>query len=358
MQLRIFLFLTLFISLSSPALAADRLVIASAAGPLPGQSLPALTLAMAKGVTELALRVSTTADSTLLLLSDDDLNLASDAARLFPDRQQDDGTFRANDFSLEEIRQLRLHPESEDDKWPSPSVAIPTLAEALALIRRLEEHLTLPLSIFLEIDASVAQPTAGNGALLLDTLAQFGYLDRQSRLLIACSDPDTLQRLHQQLLPERQMDLPLLQLLAGNPEGDTGTSAAPSSWLFSNSGLRIVAGYAWGIAAPAATIAGHDENGQAIGALAGYFAEAKRYGLHRLAQLPAAATMEEEELLKLTNTLFDQLELDGVYTDAYQAISRHRQRLVEEAARQADLPPFFSELELKRPAPKEELQEY
>jgi glycerophosphoryl diester phosphodiesterase len=363
MLLRMFLLLSLSLVAATSCLADARLLVAAGGGDslLPGPSLPALTLAMADGAEQLALPLALTADGQAVLFPEPTLGRLTDVAELFPERRRVDGDYHLLDFTLAEIRQLRLRRKTTAEGWPL-SLAIATLEEALALIHQLEKSLGRQVGIFLELAPPALYRAAGLDLSdsVLATLAKFDHTGRGERLVLACADPDELQRLHRELLPDRQMDLHLLQLLEPSraQPPSAATSNAAEDWLLSNSGLRLVAAYAWGIATTAeALIATEADGSQRAGSLGSYFAEAKRYRLHRLAILPTADSTAEKDLLALADRLLTESELDGVLTDSWRQLRQHRQRLAEEAGRQGDLPPFFSELQLKRPLAEGEERE-
>jgi glycerophosphoryl diester phosphodiesterase len=185
----------------------------------------------------------------------------------------------------------------------------------------------------------------------------FGYRDRARRILLQSTDPDELQRIHEQLMPQYNIDLPLVQLLDLTPplaEVDLAMYGT-SDWLLTNSGLRVLARYAWGVAVPAARLNTEDPNHS----LADYFAEAGKYGLQRLVITSAVASTgeslvnREEASYAELGTIFGRHQADGVYTNSFLDVRHYLQKQAEDAQRQVDLPPFFSELELKRPAPQD-----
>ncbi len=374
---RICLLIVFFCTLAKHSPAADKMVVAaSGAGKnLIEHSLPAATLAAATGVDYLELHVVMTADDHLVVFHDLTLDRLTDVAQVFPDRKRQDGASYVIDFTLDELRRLRLLGSADGNNEFPLVLSIPTLAEELRLLRRLEAILERQVGIVLEIRQPWFHQRADKdiSSATLDTLARFRYTTAQSKLYLQCYDPDELQRIHNRLMPERQMSLSLIQLVGANDGLETkqGTQDNLSpynyDWLFTNTGLRMVASYAVAIALPARDIA--DNSGNLP--LAGYIAEAHRHGLMVLAFLlnntpnfPPFAP----DLPALVDFYFSRADVDGLYTDMFVDVQRIlRQQSEKQKAElplqkedlsptqneptkpQNDLPPFFKNLNLSRP---------
>ena len=376
---RICFFVLIFCTLTDQAMSAGKMIIAeSGAGKnLIENSLPAVTLAASQGVEYLELHVVMTADDQLVVFHDLTLDRLTDVAQVFPNRKRQDGASYVIDFTLDELRKLRLLGPADGKNSEFPLVlSIPTLTEELRLLRRLETVLNRQLGIVLEIrqpwfhqleDKDISSAT-------LDTLARFRYTTAQSKLYLQCFDPDELQRIHNQLMPERQMSLPLIQQIDANDGQETkhGTKGnlLPYNydWLFTNTGLRMIASYAVAIALPAENIAGPTGNLP----LAGYIDEAHRIGLMVLA-FPLDNTSNfppyAADFPALVDFYFTRAGIDGIYTSMYHEVQRLLQQPAEKKTidilpkkeeplpskealpeQQDDLPPFFKNLHLSRPA--------
>ncbi len=99
----------LALSLSANAFA-DPLVIAhrGASGYLPEHTLPAKALAYAMKPDYIEQDVVMTKDDQLVVLHDHYLDRVTDVAERFPDRAREDGRYYAIDFTLAEIKSLRV----------------------------------------------------------------------------------------------------------------------------------------------------------------------------------------------------------------------------------------------------------
>jgi len=361
MSLHTLFFIVAATLVAGPGLAAEKMIIAAkgAGRGLLDHSLPALTLAVANGAEYLELQVTMTADDALIVFGDPTFNHRTDIAKVFPGRQRDDGDYHVVDLALAEVRQLRLRNNPLATEKTDLSLSIATLEETLALLSHLEKHINRRVGLVIEIITPALHHAAGKdiSSAVLECLVHFGYRDPASRILLQSTDPDELQRIHEQLMPRYNLDLPLIQRLglAPPPAEAELSSYRPSDWLLTNSGLRVLASYAWGVAVPAARLNTEDPNQS----LANYFAEAGRYGLQRLVIASAATSTgepwdnREAENLAGLDTIFGRHQADGLYTNSYLEVRHYLQKQEDDARRQLDLPPFFSELELKRPVPQD-----
>lgn len=278
-------------------------------------TLPAVTLAATRGVDYVELPVMMTADSQLVVFRELTLNQRTDVAKLFPTRSRNDNGYYVIDFTLAEIRQMRL---------PPLSLAIPTLNEALNLIRSLELILSRQIGISLEIKHPWFHLDKGKdiSSASLDILADYGYIDKDSKLFVQCFDPEELQRIHDKLLPAKQLNIPLIQLIDNNDGHETkrrsSSKLSPYSydWLYTNSGLKIVSSYASIIALPTDRVA--DTDGNLL--LTDYIASVHGLGLGVFV-FPADKLNKKlphyaDTYTALLNFYLEKVNLDGLYTNS------------------------------------------
>ena len=314
----IFSLLALFFSWPTSSIAAEEKIIIAdngAGGELIEHTLPAVTLAAAEGVDYIELHVVMTSDNQLIVFQDLTLNRLTDAAELFPGRSREDGGYYVIDFSIKEIRQMRLKGAAVTDK-PSISLAIPTLGEELSLIRSLESILKKSIGISLEIRDSAFHTDSGRdiSSASLEILMGHGYIDTSSKLFIQSFDPDQLQRIYSQLMPQKEMHLPLIQLIGSN---DDLTTQDGWDWLYSNSGLKILSSYAAAIGLPADTIV--DSEGNPL--LTDYINTAHDYGMkvfaYSLNDQSEDFPLFADSFRSLLNVYLQKAGIDGFYTDAF-----------------------------------------
>lgn len=277
-------------------------------------TLPAVTLAATGDVDYINLPVVMTADNQLIIFPELTLNQYTNVAELFPGRSRNDNNYYVVDFSLAEIRQIRLFPLS---------FAIPTLDETLSLIRRLELILSKQIGVSLEIKHSWFHLHNGRdvSSASLDILKNYGYVGNDSKIFIQCFNPEELQRIHDKLMPVKQLNLPLIQLIGNNDRSETKqkniNKLSPYSydWLYTNSGLKIVSSYASIIALSGDKIV--DNDGNLL--LADYIASAHEHGLKVLVfppeKIKTNLPLYADTFAALLNFYLEKVNLDGLYTD-------------------------------------------
>jgi len=347
----------LFILFCSQVYGVTKIVIAEngAGNDLIEHTLPAIAIAATKNVDYLELHLVMTADDELMVYRDLTLNRLSNIGKVFPERCRADGNYYVIDFTLSEIRQLRLRNVFETSP-SSLSLGIPTLKEALSLIRKLETLLNKQIGVALEIEDPRFHRNSGKDIAnaTLDTLTLFDYTSEESKLYLQCCDPDELQRIHNQLLPEKQMHLPLIQLIVYNDKSKTKQLSDKKEpynyeWMFTNIGLRMLASYAAAIALPTSAIV--DQDGTLL--MNQYIDEVHKYGIKVLAysvsvdkdKFPSFAT-NFPTLLKF---YYKETNIDGLYTDSFTEVVQHNEQLAAQEEYRAGLPTFFSTLELSNP---------
>ncbi|AQP37672.1 glycerophosphodiester phosphodiesterase [Vibrio anguillarum] len=255
---------------SSAWVQAEPLVIAhrGASGYLPEHTLEAKALAYGMKPDFIEQDVVMTKDDQLVVLHDHYLDRVTDVAERFPDRARGDGRYYAIDFTLAEIKSLRVTEGFNiDDKgnktagfpnrfplWKS-DFTVPTLAEEIELIQGLNKTLGYDIGIYPEIKAPWFHRHEGKdiSKAVLKMLKEYGYDSQESNVYLQCFDPIELKRINDELLPAMNMDLKLVQLMAYTDWNETmiydGDQAQPYSydWMFEANGMKQVATYADGI---------------------------------------------------------------------------------------------------------------
>lgn len=312
---------------SRPALRQRPLVIAhrGASGYLPEHTLAAKALAHGMGADFIEQDVVLSRDGVPVVLHDIYLESTTDVASKFPKRARGDGSFYAIDFTLEELRQLRVHERGWCDQNgrhsayyagrfpPQPGLfQIPTLEEELVLVDGLNKSLGKQAGIYLELKAPNWHQAAGQDitAAVLAVLGDTGYLARPEQVFLQCFDDRTLKRLAQEL----PQPLPLIQLIGENDWGED--SDADYEKMRTPQGLAEVATYASGIGPHLPQIfQGKDESGAPR--LTGLVDDAHEQGLEvhpytfRRDELPAGVASFDE----LLDIFIVQAGVDGLFTD-------------------------------------------
>lgn len=305
-----------------------------ASGYLPEHTLEGAAMAHAMGADFIELDVMLTADDHLVVLHDLWLDGVTDAARRFPDRHRSDGRRYALDFTLAELRSLRVHervgsggrPEFPG-RFPADTgiFRIPTLDEVLALVRGLNESTGREAGIYIEPKAPAWHRAEGKDLMVavLDGLAANGYRSKGDKLLLQSFDMDSLLYARRDLGSELRM----VQLIGENRWEESPTDFDS---LRTDDGLAKVAEYAQGIGPWLPQVVDFDRFGRPRGT--GLVARAHAHGLFvhaytlRADQLPTDAGSIADAVRTLVG-----IGLDGVFTD-------HPDRVIESLAAPAGDP--------------------
>lgn len=254
--------LLLLTAMAVVAQAGDKIVIAhrAASGYLMEHNLPSVTLAVAMGSDYIEQDLVMSKDDHIIVLHDPTLERVTNVAELFPARKRPDGKFYALDFTLAEIKQLQLkEPYANSGRFPDSNknlqLSIPTLKEELELIRGLEKTLGRDIGIYPEIKQPWLHRKEGKdiSMAVLQILHDYGYNSKEDKIFLQCFDPDELKRIHDELLPAKQMTLKLIQLIDDNNGHETKFLQWGEwlnynyDWISSKSGLRTLSTYISGI---------------------------------------------------------------------------------------------------------------
>ncbi|MEM0954614.1 MAG: glycerophosphodiester phosphodiesterase [Pseudomonadota bacterium] len=279
--------------------AADTLVIAhrGASAYLPEHTLPAVAMAYAQGADYIEQDVVLTKDDVPVVLHDIYLETTTDVAQRFPDRARDDGRFYAIDFTLEEIRSLRVGERRNDrgavfpDRFPVDIqvLRVPTLVEEIELIQGLNRSTGREVGIYVELKEPDFHEAAGRSfsATVLQVLYAYGYRDAEDPVFLQCFDEGTLRFLSD------HTEIRLVQLLE-----DKELTAARAA---------EIATYAQGVGPWIGFLASQPE----------FVAAAQAHGLvvhpftFRADQLPPGVGSFAE----LLDAFIVEMQVDGIFTD-------------------------------------------
>jgi len=308
-------------------MANSAIVIAhrGASGYLPEHTLPAKAMAHAMGADFIEQDIVLTRDGIPIVLHDIYLESTTDVARRFPDRARSDGRFYAIDFTLAEIRSLRVHERSEfsesgeeravfPKRYPLAEgiFTVPTLEEEIALIEGLNHSTGRIAGLYVELKAPQFHHKHGFdiARTVLATLEAKGLTKQSSQVYLQCFDEPTLRYLREEL----RTTLPLIQLIGENEWSEDGNN--DYSVMKTNEGLASIATYADGIGPwIGQIIIGEDNNGAPL--FSNLVSQAKSHGLlvhpytFRREQVPPAF----ENFEALHRAFFEELEVDGIFTD-------------------------------------------
>jgi len=240
----------------SQAEADPPIVIAhrGACGYLPEHTLASVALAHQMGADYIEQDVVITKDDRAVVLHDIYLDAVTDVADAFPDRRRDDGHYYAIDFTLNELRDLRVHERVNLDTgeavYPNrfpvgvSAFLIATLEEHLELIRALDQSSGCNTGIYLEIKRPAWHRRQGKDAsrIILQILSRYGYQDREDRAYLQCFDREEMKRLRS----EFHARLKTILLLDAGKDNSSGVPTEEQ--------LRSISNYADGIGTPLSSI--------------------------------------------------------------------------------------------------------
>ncbi|WP_237058241.1 glycerophosphodiester phosphodiesterase [Microbulbifer sediminum] len=247
----------------------DPLVIAhrGASGYLPEHTLESKALAYGMRPDYIEQDLVLSRDGHLIVMHDIHLDQVTDVARIFPDRAREDGRFYTIDFTLRELKQLRVTEAFEGDikaltpKYPkrfplwASSFQLSTFAEEIELIQGLNKSLGYNIGIYPEIKSPWFHHAEGQDIArrTLEQLKAYGYTNRDKKIFLQSFDAEELQRIKNELMPAMDMDLPLVQLVAATSWGEKKVRQGGHwvnynyDWMLEANGLEKISGYADGI---------------------------------------------------------------------------------------------------------------
>lgn len=284
-----------------------------ASGYLPEHTLVAKALAHGQGADYLEQDVIATRDGALLVFHDLTLDAMTDVAQRFPGRARQDGHFYCIDFTLAEVRTLRVRERRAADgtlrfagRFPHAGgeFPIPTLEEEIRFIQGLNRSTGRTAGLYPEIKNPRWHREQGRdiGPLVLRVLQDFGYATARDPVFLQCFDADELQRLRRDF----GCALRMIQLLEGASSG--GHVSTPGE-------LSAIARYADGIGPSLSLICPAWRDGGPTSSTLVADAHAAGLLVHpytlRQDELPAGC----RDVESLLETLLVRLRIDGLFTD-------------------------------------------
>lgn len=165
-------------------------------------------------------------DGVPIVMHDFVLDDLSDVASKFSDRKRSDGHWYVCDFTLEELRTLRMtERRSPNRAWKDQGTRFPlekghfriaTLAEHLELIQGLNQSRGRTAGVYVEIKEPKKHRENGLDAstAILKVLTEYGYNSPDSPIFLQCFDRDEVIRIRKEL----KSPLPLIYLLGSMPK--------------------------------------------------------------------------------------------------------------------------------------------
>ena len=218
--------LSLFISCSHTNPLKGKIVVAhrGASGYLPEHSLAGVAMAHSWGVDYIEADVVLTKDHYPVVLHDIHLDTTTDVAKKYLRRKRRDGRYYAIDFTLKEIKKLRLNERVDlktgkrvfKDRYPKNNVVmrVPTLSEFIELIQGLNKSTKKDVGIYVEMKSPEfhTKHKKDVAKVTIKTLRKYGYDTENSNAILQCFYPPTLKRLKTKF----KTKIPLVFLIADN----------------------------------------------------------------------------------------------------------------------------------------------
>ncbi|MDP3518352.1 MAG: glycerophosphodiester phosphodiesterase [Pseudohongiella sp.] len=307
--------------------AQSKVVVAhrGASAYLPEHTLQAAAMAYAMGASFQEQDVVMTKDDQLIVWHDLTLDRNSDVRHKFPGRARDDGRHYVIDFTLQELRTLRVtegyrlddngqEQQIYPERFPlwQGSFQIHTLAEQLELIHGLNRSTGRDVGIYPELKSPAFHHEHGKdiGLAVLSELKRFGYTSKDSNVYVQTFEFDELKRVKEQVQPALGIELKLVQLM-GDDEDDYG-------WMLKPGGMQELAKFADGIGPEKGMIISGDSTPDNI-MISTLVSDAHQAGMQvhpytfraDTGQVPAYAR-DFDHLLEL---FYVNAGVDGVFTD-------------------------------------------
>jgi glycerophosphoryl diester phosphodiesterase len=314
--------------LAAGALASDHrpLVIAhrGASGYLPEHTLAAKAYAHALGADFLEQDLVLTKDDVPVVLHDIYVDTVTDVARRFPEKKRADGRFYALDFTLAELKQLRVserfNAKTGAAVFPKryPSAATPsefrisTLEEELQLIQGLNRSTGRRTGIYPELKKPKWHRAQGHdlSKIVLPILARHGYATKADACFLQCFEIEEVRRLREELGWRGQLVM-LIETKA-KAKGEDGTD---HDALCTPAGVAELAAIVDGIGPAIERVVTWSAAGQKTVTDLVRLAHAAKLVVHpftvRLDELPKGCPSADE----LHAALFRDARIDGVFTD-------------------------------------------
>jgi glycerophosphoryl diester phosphodiesterase len=306
----------LMIAFTGQVIAAKPFVIAhrGAPGYLPEHTLESVTLAFAQDADFIEQDLVVTKDLQIIVLHDIHLETVTNVEQVFPTRKRQDGRYYALDFTLTELKTLKVH-ERQDTKGKQVfanryqgkgTFHIATFEDQIELIQQLNRQFDKTTGFYPEIKSPAWHREQGVdiSQLVLAVLRKHGLDDANKAIYLQCFDFSETQRLRNDL----DVKAKLIQLIG---ENDWLESPTNYDFLKTPAGLAAIAKVAQGIGPWIPQLVDFKTMQPT-----GFVKQAHIAGLQvhpytfRKDALPE--NVNQEQALKM---LFDELKVDALFTD-------------------------------------------
>lgn len=201
--------MTLSASGARPLIIAHR----GASGYLPEHTLEAKAFAHAQGADYLEQDLALSKEGVPVVMHDIHIDTITDVAKRFPDRKRADGRYYAIDFTVAELKQLRVlerfnaktgvqvFPGRYDSKASPAAFQIHTFEEELQFIQGLNRSTGREVGIYPELKQPAWHREQGVdlSRAVLPILARYGYATKADKCFLQCFELTEIRRLRGEL---------------------------------------------------------------------------------------------------------------------------------------------------------------
>ena len=322
--MKLYLLGLLILAFTSQVITAKPLVIAhrGASGYLPEHTLESVALAYAQGADFIEQDLVVTKDSKIVVLHDIHLETVTNVEQVFPSRNRQDGRYYALDFTLAELKTLNVHERQNrqgTQVFPNRyqgkgTFHIATFEEQIELIQQLNRQLNKTTGFYSEIKSPAWHRKQGVdiSQLVMAVLRKHKLDDANKAIYVQCFDFAETQRLRNDL----KVKVKLVQLIG---ENDWQESPTDFDFLKTPLGLEAIAKVAQGIGPWIPQLIDLKTMLPTPFVKQAHIAGLKVHPYtFRKDALPD--NTEQEQIL---NVLFEELKVDGVFTDFTDTVVNH-----------------------------------
>ena len=194
-----------------PAVRPQVIAHRGASGYLPEHTLAAKAFAYGMGADFIEQDVVLSKDGVAVVLHDIHLDTVTDVAARFPERRRDNGRYFAIDFTLAELRQLRVSErinektgkQAHPQRFPhgQSTFAINTLEEELQLIQGLNKSTGRRVGVYPEIKQAAFHRREGHdiSAIVIGMLTRYGYTSKEDSCIVQSFEWEEVKRIRGEL---------------------------------------------------------------------------------------------------------------------------------------------------------------
>jgi glycerophosphoryl diester phosphodiesterase len=309
------------LSISSVTAFAKKIVIAhrGAPGYLPEHTLEGVAMAHSWGVDFIEPDIVLTRDNKAVVLHDIHIDTTTNVKDVFKSRKRSDGRYYAIDFTLQELKQLRVSERFNHktgkrvfpNRFPKTSISfkIPTFIEFIELVQGLNKSSKINVGIYPEIKSPEFHKKEGKDItkVVFNLMSEYGYNKKKSNSYIQCFFPPTLKRLKK----EFKARMPLIFLIAENSWNE---SSVDYDYYRTEKGIKEISQYANGIG-PYLKHLIKNTNGKISKSKLVQYAHSNNLLVHPYTHRSDSLPKQFSTNKKLFEFIYKEVRVDGVFSD-------------------------------------------